>query len=120
MTFPSDDDLVKKFAEHGIRATTPADWSQQMAFDAIRENRRRYAHTPRAASYGRTAAFLVEAMSDVCDVEAADMASVLITTSALVGTVTLLSSKMTALDLAQILAFAADDLNRAANGGEQP
>lgn len=117
MSSPTDDEVVKAFARRGVRAATPEAWTKQMALNAIRENRRRYAGSPALKFYEAFAAQMIETLPTVCDVDAASMSSTLMAASGQLGTFALMNP-LTAVDVAQILAFVADDLDRQANGGE--
>lgn len=119
MSDPTDDEIIQAFAHHGVRAITPDQWTAQTALDTLRENRRRYAGSPATAMYEFFARRMIETLPAVCNTDASTMSGVLIAASGMLGMFSL-ANPLTGADVAQILGFVADELDRQANGGEQP
>jgi hypothetical protein len=113
------DALARAFTERGIKAFTKEQYSRQGMLDAIRENRRRNTDTARVHFLSEAARALADDISEVVDLPASDIATVLLATSGSVGVLAELND-LRGTSVAAVLQYTADVLDRRAHGGETP
>ncbi|MGP4085435.1 hypothetical protein [Streptomyces sp. KR55] len=113
------DALARAFTERGIKAFTREQYSRQGMLDAIRENRRRNTDTARIRFLSEAARALADDITQVVDLPASDVASVLLAAGGSVGVLAELNG-LRGTSVAGVLQYTADELDRRANGGETP
>lgn len=110
--------LARKLTAEGNRAVLEEDWTPQLALDVIRENRRRHVGEPRTKVLSHFGGRLAEDLAAKTSVAPADIAHILLlVSSTLAGPA--LHHRLPGVIVTDLLGYAADDLDRKANGGEQ-
>lgn len=110
---------VRQLTAQGTRAVLEEDWTPQLALDVVRENRRRHAGETRTQALSHFAAHLAEDLAAKTNVAPSDIAAVLLLVSSTLGGPALHHS-LPGVVIVDVLGYAADDLDRQANGGETP
>ncbi|MET7477950.1 hypothetical protein ABZT17_26785 [Streptomyces sp. NPDC005648] len=113
------DAVMSAMKARGLRPIKSEDWDRDVVLQVLRENRARNAGSPYTQEVIRTAAVVANEISGLVDLPVADIATVLLAAGASVGTVALLRP-VTGRTTAEILQFAAMELDQHANGGETP
>ncbi|WP_426568162.1 hypothetical protein [Streptomyces canus] len=109
--------MTRALAARGFRAIKSEDWDQQAVLSALRENRRRHANSEYTQAIGRAAEAIAAEIADLVDVPPADIAMVLLAAGGSIGMLALMQP-VSAKTAAEILQFAADELDQRARAGE--
>ncbi|WP_416976651.1 hypothetical protein [Streptomyces sp. T028] len=111
------ENLVKQITAQGNRAVLEEEWTPQLALDVIRENRRRHAGEARTRVLSHFGGHLAEDLAAKTGVAPADIVTVLLlVSSTLAGPA--LHHQLPGVLVTDLLGYAADDLDRQANGGD--
>lgn len=109
--------IARTFAARGFRAVKVEEWSHAAVLEALRENRRRHANSPYTQQIGEVAAKVADEIAGLVDLPPRDVATVLLAAGGSVGTIALLHP-LSGKTAAEILQFAADELDQRATRGE--
>ena len=112
------DAVALAFAAQGLRSFKTEDWDHKAVLAALRENRRRNASHPYTQDVARAAAAVAEEISVTVGLPPADISAVLLAAGGSVGTLALLHP-ISAKTVAEVLQFAALELDQAGKAGEQ-
>jgi hypothetical protein len=113
-----EEHLLRHLAAHGIRGVREDEWTPEIALDHVREQRRRYAGTPRVEKLGRAGRDLVEHLAGRTSLPPGDVAMVLLVAGAYAASIGLLGGA-SGTEVGEIMQCAADDLDQQAKAGEQ-
>ncbi|MFF3884112.1 hypothetical protein [Streptomyces sp. NPDC001914] len=119
MTAAHREALARYFRRRGTPAFTTESYTRQGMLDALREARRHRSGDAHVRFLGQAAATFVRDLTEVVDLPPADIATVLLAAGGAVGVFAELHG-FNGTDIAGLLQYAADDLDRAAKAGEQP
>lgn len=109
--------LARYFARRGTPSFTYESYSRTGMLSALRELRRRGAHTSNVKFLGQVARGLASDLAEVIDLPPADIVTVLLAVGGAAGVLAELN-ELSAVDLAGALQYAADDLDQRATAGE--
>jgi len=109
--------VFRAFAARGLNPVKGEDWDRDKVLDILRANRARHADNQYTQEISRIAASVAAEIAETVDLPAADIATVLLAAGGSVGTVALLRP-MTGKSSAEILQFAAVELDNQARRGE--
>ncbi|MFF9238443.1 hypothetical protein ACF1AY_16125 [Streptomyces sp. NPDC014776] len=107
-----------RLREQGLIPMTPADWSSERALSILRENRRRYAHTPEGQALDHWGEQLVEAIAQHTDVAPAEVSAVLLFASSWLAGIAVVY-QMPAAMVTNVMGAAAELLDMQTNGGDR-
>ncbi|MFD7793561.1 hypothetical protein [Streptomyces sp. NPDC059759] len=111
------DAVARYFTQRGVRAFTAEQYTRQGVLDALRELRRRRSQSTEVKFLGQAAQSFARDLADVIDLPPADIATVLLAAGGAVGVLAQLHG-LSGTDIAGVLQYTADDLDRAAKAGE--
>ncbi|MFF9097620.1 hypothetical protein ACF1AX_31420 [Streptomyces sp. NPDC014802] len=107
-----------RLREQGLIAMNPEDWSPERALSILRENRRRYAHTPVGQAIDHWGEHLVEAIAQHTDVAPAEASAVLLFASSWLAGITV-AHQLPAAMVTNVMGAAAEQIDKQANGGDR-
>jgi len=108
---------MRAFIARGLAPVAGEDWDRDTVLGMLRSNRARHAGNPHTQENVRVALAAAGEIADTVDLPAADIATVLLAAGGCIGTAALLRP-MTGQTVAEILQFAAVELDDRAKDGE--
>lgn len=115
----AEEAVARALTSRGFRTMTSDQWTREGALDALREQRRRHAGSPRLETIDRIAGNLADRLTACLDVPPKDVATVLLAAGGYAGALAAMG-QLSGLAVAEILQVTADVLDQRTDGGETP